>query len=119
MGEWIEIIVFASKDIALVSRLSWASGLKLLHSFVIPANLDVSPFMGEWIEIINKTTADEFVESRLSWASGLKSSWSNPDYQGPTSRLSWASGLKYTMSIKAILMDWVSPFMGEWIEIRG
>ena len=33
------------------------------------------------------------------------------------SRLSWASGLKYAVHVESLAMKYVSPFMGERIEI--
>ena len=79
-GEWIEI----SKNVSWAidkppSRLSEASGLKLVRLHGIRAVFDVSPLRGEWIEIPSgqgwATRADvsplrgEWIE--IIWACGV------------------------------------------------
>ena len=74
--------------------------------------------MGVWIETKERNKEQRKTESHPSWVCGLKQSLSHLADLRCKSHPSWVCGLKQLLGYGNFTQQFVTPFMGVWIETR-
>ena len=72
VGAWIETNILSQMRCAMLSRPTWARGLKLIYSLLNVFGLPVAPHVGAWIETGVDLSTLVGGGSRPTWARGLK-----------------------------------------------
>ena len=96
----------------------WERGLKSLLVLRLRGLPIVAPLVGAWIEMHRFHSCCAWAASLPLWERGLKYHFiCGINIVRIKSLPLWERGLKYVLDTPLILIPWVAPLVGAWIEI--